>query len=76
MAKYVFPRHDKGPTEAGLQKISFLNSLEYAINVSQHRLTPEVKAVCTRDVQIPEIPAEGIQDTKYDLKQRSDIFKN
>ena len=80
MAKYIFPKNDKGPTEAGLQEISFLSSLEYAINVAQHRLTPELKTVwdtlCTRDVQVPEISAVGIQNTKYDLKQRSDILKN
>ena len=79
MAKYIFPKNDPGPSEAGLQEISFLSSLEYAINVAQHRLTPELKTVwdnlCTRDVQEPEISAVGIQSTKYDLKQRSDIFK-
>ena len=79
MAKYIFPRNDPGPSQAGLQEISFLRSLEYAINVAQHRLTPELKTVwdnlCTRDVQEPEISAVGIQSTKYDLKQRSDIFK-
>ena len=43
MAKYIFPKNDPGPSQAGLQDISLLSSLEYAVNVAMHRLTPELK---------------------------------
>ena len=35
LQKYIFPRHDRGPTKAGLRTISPLKSLEYLVNLCQ-----------------------------------------
>ena len=38
LSRYIFPREDPGPTEAGKLEIPPLRSLEYAINLACHKL--------------------------------------
>ena len=79
MSRYVFPRVDLGPTEAGKTEIQPLHCLEYAVNLACHRLTDDIKQhwdeLCTRDVSFPEISKSGIVATKYDLKAQIGLYK-
>ena len=43
LSRYVFPRVDLGPTEAGKTEIQPLHCLEYAVNLACHRLTDDIK---------------------------------
>jgi hypothetical protein len=69
LQKYIFPRHDRGPTKAGLRTISPLKSLEYVGNLCQHKLQPNLKqfwdSVAGRDCSFPEISKIRIQSTRH-----------
>ena len=79
LSRYIFPREDLGPTEAGKLEIPALRSLEYAINLACHKVDADVKehwdTLCNRDVSYPEVSKNGIIATKYDLKNQSSIYK-
>ena len=79
LSRYIFPREDPGPTEAGKLEIPPLRSLEYAINLACHKLDADLKqhwdTLCNRDVSYPEISKNGIVATKYDLRNQSSLYK-
>ena len=79
LSKYNFPRHDLGPTLAGLVEILPAKSLQYLVNLACHRVTPAVKDIydqmCMRDTSFLEISKNGIQSTKYDLRIESERYK-
>ena len=79
LAKYQFPKVDLGPNEIGQIEIPKEKSLEYLLNLCSHRVTPELKLLydemCQRDTFFPEISANGIQATKFDLKVQTDRYK-
>ena len=79
MSRYVFPRVDLGPNEAGKTEIQPLHCLEYAVNLACHRLTDDIKQhwdeLCNRDVSFPEVSKSGIVATKYDLKAQIGLYK-
>ena len=43
LSRYVFPKVDLGPNEAGKTEIKPLHCLEYAVNLACHRLTDDIK---------------------------------
>ena len=79
MSRYVFPKVDLGPNEAGKTEIKPLHCLEYAVNLACHRLTDDIKQhwdeLCSRDVSFPEVSKSGILATKYDLKAQIGLYK-
>ena len=79
LSRYIFPKHDQGPTKAGLEIVSPVRSLEYAVNLCLHRVPSDLKVVwdemAGRDSSHPEISRIGMQSTKYDLRQRSDLYR-
>ena len=79
LARFIFPKQDPSPTEAGLKEISDFQSLEYLINVAGHRLTWDLKqewdSLCNRDTAYPEITSSGVLSTQYDFKQEINAFK-
>ena len=79
LARYIFPKHDKGPTKAGLKIITPIQSLNYAVQLCLHKIPHDLKFVwdemCGRDSEHPEISQLGLQSTKHDLRQRSEVYK-
>ena len=79
LSRYVFPKVDLGPNEAGKTEIKPLHCLEYVVNLACHRLTDDIKQhwdeLCSRDVSYPEVSKSGIVATKYDLKAQIGLFK-
>ena len=79
LSRYIFPRVDNGPTSAGKMEIPKLESLRYIVNLSCHKLHPDLKTIyddiCGRDVSFPEISENGMLSTKYDLKAECAKFK-
>ena len=56
-----------------------MQSLEYAVNLCLHRVPSDLKVVWDemtgRDTSHPEISRIGMQSTKYDPRQRSDLYR-
>ena len=79
LARYIFPKIDKGPTKAGLKIITPIQSLNYAVQICLHKIPHDLKFVwdemCGRDSEHPEISQLGLQSTKHDLRQRSEVYK-
>ena len=79
LARYIFPKNDRGPTIAGQLHISPVQCLEYSVNLCLHRLPPDLKQqwdqIAGRDSKHPEISKLGIQSTKYDLRMRANEYK-
>ena len=79
LSRYIFPKHDRGPTKAGLENIKPIQSLEYIVNLCLHRVPRDLKLVwddlAGRDSSYPEISKIGMQSTRYDLRQRSELYK-
>ena len=79
LSRYIFPKHDRGPTNAGLQNIKPIQTLEYIVNLCLHRVPRDLKLVwddlAGRDSFYPEISKIGMQSTRYDLRQRSELYK-
>ena len=63
LSRFIFPREDAGPTEAGRVKIPELRLLEYAVNLACHKLDSDVKthwdSLCGRDIPTQNCPRMG-----------------
>ena len=59
LSRYIFPKHDHGPTKAGLKDVTPVQSLEYAVQLCLHRVPRDLKVVWDemsgRDSSHPEI---------------------
>ena len=79
LARFIFPKQDPSPTEAGLKEISDFQSLEYLVNIAGHKLNWDLKqdldSLCNLDTSYPEITSSGVLSTQYDLKQEINAYK-
>ena len=79
LAKYIFPRQDPPPTPAIKMIVTPLQSLEYVVNLSQHKLKPDLKkfwdTVAERNCGFPEISAQGVLCTKYEIRDEIGKYK-
>ena len=79
MEKYRFPRFDRAEAESATVEIKPIKSLEFILNLACNRLTPELRDfysnLLQRDVTYPEISAQGVKSTKFDLKTMSARYK-
>ena len=77
--RYIFPKYDHGPTQAGKLEISPIKCLEYIVNLSLHRVPYDSKQVwdnlAGQDNFNPEISKVGMQATRFDLRQLTEQFK-
>ena len=77
--KFRFPSKDNPLTEAAKMEIPKIQSLEYIINIFAGRLDLDLKTewdlLAGRDVSVPEISANGVQLTVYDIKQQCSNFR-
>ena len=77
--KFKFPSKDGPLTEAGKLEISKIESLEYIVNLLCGKLDLDLKQewdeIAGRDTSIPEISSNGLQLTKYDIRQQCTNFR-
>ena len=77
--KFKFPSRDNPLSKAGEIEIPKLESLEYIVNLLVGKLDLDLKKewdeIAERDTSVPELSSNGLQLTKYDIRQLCANFR-